>query len=62
MIIYMSTILYQVTSVLKQLRLFIFLNPITFLTETFHNVILYGKDPGTGNTIYLTVVTAASLV
>lgn len=62
MIFYMSTILYPITSVPKQLRLFILLNPVTSLTEAFHNVILYGKSPGTGNIIYLTVVTAASLV
>lgn len=42
---YLTTILYPVSSIPEALRPFISLNPATWLIESYHNVILYGRPP-----------------
>jgi len=54
-LLYMTTVLYPVTSVPERFRAFVNLNPFTPLIEGYHSVILYGRPPATGSLIYLSV-------
>jgi ABC-type polysaccharide/polyol phosphate export permease len=55
---YMTTILYPITAVPQRLKIFVLLNPFTPLTEAYHSVILYNRNPDTGQLIYLACTTA----
>jgi lipopolysaccharide transport system permease protein len=61
-IFYMSTILYPITSVPWNLKRFIVLNPVTALTESYHNVILFNRYPESGDIIYLMCFTVILLL
>lgn len=56
-VFYMSTILYPLNAVPERLKPLIMLNPVTALTEAYHNTILYGKYPETFSLLYLLFVT-----
>jgi len=59
---YMSTILFPMTAIPDKLKFFISLNPVTSLSEAYHNVILYNRSPEVGGMIYLSVVTVFAFV
>ncbi|MGO9614110.1 MAG: ABC transporter permease [Dissulfurispiraceae bacterium] len=59
LVFYLSTILYPMTSVPKNLRLLILINPVTTLTEAYHSAILYGQCPEVTILIYLITLTTA---
>ncbi len=61
-IFYMSTILYPLTSVPEKLKSPVLLNPLTSLTEAYHNVILYNKPPAVEGMVYLSTVTVVVLI
>jgi len=54
---YVSPILYPITSVPEGFKIVILLNPFTTLTESYHNVILYGRYPEPLSMLYLFVLT-----
>lgn len=58
---YLSTILYPLSAVPEKLRTFIFLNPVTSLVESYHNVILYNKHPEIEHIAYLLIIITASV-
>lgn len=59
---YISTILYPLTAVPEKLRTFVFLNPVTSLAESYHNIILYNRHPEIEHLSYLLVITTASVI
>jgi ABC-type polysaccharide/polyol phosphate export permease len=59
---YMSTILFPMTIVPDRLKLFISLNPVTSLSESYHSIILYNRLPEIGHIIYLSFVTLAVFI
>ncbi|NWF97520.1 MAG: ABC transporter permease [Nitrospirae bacterium] len=56
-IFYMSTILYPLSAVPESLKPIIMINPLTALTEAYHDSILYGKYPETAMFYYLILTT-----
>jgi len=59
---YLSTILYPLSSVPEKLKLIVYLNPFTPLSEAYHSVILHGSLPETWSMIYLLTATFLSAV
>jgi len=62
MLFYLSTVLYPLAAVPEKLRLIVYLNPFTSLSESYHSVILHGSLPETGSMIYLLAATFLSAV
>jgi len=62
LIFYTSTILYPLSAVPESLRLIILLNPITSLSEAYHNLILYNKYPDIYSICYLFLIAILSLI
>ncbi len=56
-IFYMSTILYPLSAVPEKLKIIIMINPVTVLTEAYHDVILYNKYPEIFMLSYLLLTT-----
>lgn len=54
---YVSPILYPITSVPEGFKTIILLNPFTVLTESYHDVILYGRYPELCSMFYLLALT-----
>ncbi len=54
---YLSTILYPITAIPKDLRVIIRLNPVTPLAEAYHSIILYGRLPEFIDIFYLLLIT-----
>jgi len=61
-LLYLTTILYPISSVPKQLKPIVDLNPFTWLIEGYHSVILYGRYPETNSMLYLLLFTVLSLL
>jgi ABC-type polysaccharide/polyol phosphate export permease len=60
LLFYVSPILYPITFVPEKFKTIIFLNPFTTLIEAYHNVILYGRLPGPGSTVFLIIFAAGA--
>jgi ABC-type polysaccharide/polyol phosphate export permease len=59
---YLSTILYPLNSVPAKLKIIVYLNPFTALSEAYHSVVLHGALPETWSMIYLLAATILSAV
>jgi ABC-type polysaccharide/polyol phosphate export permease len=59
---YLSTILYPLNSVPEKLKIVVYLNPFTALSEAYHSVILHGSLPETWSMIYLPAATVLAAV
>ncbi len=57
-LLYLTTILYPISSVPKGLRFIVDLNPFTWLIEGYHSVILYGRYPEISSLLYLSIFAA----
>jgi ABC-type polysaccharide/polyol phosphate export permease len=59
---YLTTILYPLQSVPQTLKIFLYLNPITPIIESYHAVILYSKIPSFFSIFYFIMLSFCSLL